>query len=493
MIHSILQILAFQVLFLAVYDLFLKKETFFGLNRIYLLFTPILGFILPFLSFSYIQESIPQEYIFQLPAVIIDADSSETVSSATPFWFTGLFSLWCLGVAISTLYFGWKLFKIAKLKSLGISKNTKDYKLVILPKTDLAFSFYKTMYVGEDISEENRANIIAHEKIHIQQRHTLDLLFFEVLRIIFWFNPIVYAFQNRIATLHEFIADAKVVAKNDKKQYYQNLLSEVFQTENISFINPFFNQSLTRLTILGRTFAFGTPLGEVKKRILMLQKSKSTKTAQFKYLLLLPIICGMLVYTACSDEPKAEEVQTTQESDSEVMNKINELAEAIMKKGDMTQEEEKALKLLTTESEPGDKVYTSVQEYLDESKDQNGADVPFAAVEKVPVYPGCSGADNEAMKSCMSLNISNFVNSNFNTGIADNLKISGRQRISVQFKIDKTGKTVDVQAKSLSHSKELESEAIRVVELLPQMQPGEQKGEKVSVLYSLPIVFDIVE
>lgn len=223
----------------------------------------------------------------------------------------------------------------------------------------------------------------------------------------------------------------------------------------------------------------------------MLQKSKSQKTAQLKYLLLVPAICGMLIYTACSNDPKAEEAQTSQQSDSEVMNKINELAEAIMKKGEMTPEEEKALKLLTTEARPGDKVYTSVQEYLDETTDGGNLPVPFAAIEKVPVFPGCSGADNEEMKKCMSQKIAEFVNSNFNIGLGKELDLKGRQRIAVQFKIDKTGRITDVRARA--PKPELEAEAVRVVKLLPQMQPGEQKGEKVGVLYSLPIVFEVVE
>ena len=476
MIHSIIQILVFQILvfqilFLAVYDLFLKRETFFGLNRMYLLLTPVLSCILPFISIGFIQENIPQEYIFQLPEVVIGGNTSEVISSGTLLWIPSLLDFWFLGMFVSALFFCWKLYKITRLKFSGIKDDFQGFKLIILPKTNTAFSFFNTIFLGENISEESKLSIVEHEKIHIEQKHSLDLLFFEMLRIVFWFNPMVYFFQNRIATLHEFIADAKVISQKNKKQYYQNLLSEVFQTEKISFINTFFNQSL------------------IKKRISMLQKSKSRKTAQLKYLLLLPAICAMLIYTSCSDDPKAEETQTVQQSDSEVMNKINELAEAIMKKGEMTPEEEKALKLLTTEAQPGDKVYTSVQEYLDETKGQNEADVPFGVIEKVPLFPGCTGADNEAMKKCMTMGISQFVNDNFNTKLGNELGLIGRQRIVVQFKIDKTGKVVDVRSRA--PKPELEAEAIRVVKKLPQMQPGQQKGEKVGVLYSLPIVFDI--
>lgn len=471
MIHTILQILVFQLLFLAVYDLFLKKETFFNLNRAYLLLTPTLSIILPFVSLDFLQENIPQEYVVQLPAVILGNTASEAGSNAT-FWMSTLSSLYFIGVLFTSFIFSFNLLKIAKLRVSGKKKNFKGTRLILLPKTDLTFSFFSTIYLGVTVSEENKASIIAHEKVHIQQKHSYDLLYFELLRIVFWFNPLVYMFQNRIATLHEYIADSEITRNKDKKQYYQNLLSEIFQTEQISFVNTFFKQSL------------------IKKRIIMLQKSKSQKGAQVKYLLLLPIIFSMLFYTSCSNEPKPEEIQSTSQSDSEVMTKINELAEAIMKKGDMTAEEEKALKLLTTEAQPGDKVYTSVREYLDDTKGENGTDVPYSVIDQVPAYPGCSG-DNETMRKCMSTEIAESINSNFNTSIANDLNISGRQRIAVQFKIDKTGNVTDVRARA-KHP-ELEAEAMRVVNLLPQMKPGEQKGEKVGVLYSLPIVFDVVE
>src|SRR5690606_36395611 len=420
MIHILLQIFVFQILSLAVYDLFLKNETFFDLNRIYLLFTAVLGCVLPFISIGYIQENIPQEYILELPAVIIGGNNPETISNESTSWLLSLLDFWLIGILFSAFFFFWKLYKIAKLRFVGTVENFQNLKLVTLPKTDAAFSFFNSIFLGENISKENKASIIAHERIHIQQRHSLDLIFFEILRIVFWFNPMVYIFQNRIATLHEFIADAKVTVQKDKKQYYQNLLSEVFQTEKISFINTFFNQSL------------------IKKRIIMLQKQKSRKIVKLKYLLLMPIICFMLIYTACSDEVKQKELEDSTEN-------VNIQSKEI-------------------------------------------PDVPFAVIEKVPTYPGCSG-DNDAMKKCMSQNISIFVGENFNTKLGKELGLEGRQRIAVQFKIDKTGKVVDVRARA--PIPELEAEAVRVIEKLPQMQPGEQKGEKVGVIYSLPIVFEV--
>lgn len=117
-------------------------------------------------------------------------------------------------------------------------------------------------------------------------------------------------------------------------------------------------------------------------------------------------------------------------------------------------------------------------------------DVPFAVIENVPVYPGCENEKtNDAKKKCMSDKVSAFINRRFNTDLANDLGLDGRQRIMVQFRIDHTGKVVDVRARA-PHPR-LEREAISVVQALPNMTPGKQRGKPVGVLYSLPIIFDI--
>jgi len=117
-------------------------------------------------------------------------------------------------------------------------------------------------------------------------------------------------------------------------------------------------------------------------------------------------------------------------------------------------------------------------------------EVPFKLIEDAPVFPGCEGASNRmAMKKCMEEKIGKFVNKKFNTDLASDLGLEGRQRIFVVFKIDVNGDIVGVQARA-THPM-LEKEATRVVKLLPDMTPGKQRGVPVIVSYSLPIVFDI--
>ena len=116
-------------------------------------------------------------------------------------------------------------------------------------------------------------------------------------------------------------------------------------------------------------------------------------------------------------------------------------------------------------------------------------EVPFAVIENVPVFPGCERGNNEKKRKCMSEKIARFVQKKFNTDLAGDLGLTGRQRISVIFKIDKSGNVTGVRARA-PHPR-LEKEAQRVINLLPKMQPGKQRGKAVIVPYSLPIIFQV--
>ena len=141
---------------------------------------------------------------------------------------------------------------------------------------------------------------------------------------------------------------------------------------------------------------------------------------------------------------------------------------------------------------PGYEEYDFIQEeYFEVVEMEEGIEVPFAVIENVPIFPGCDKGNNDAKKKCMSQEITKFVQRKFNTGLAGDLGLSGRQRISVIFKIDKSGSVVGVRARA-PHPR-LEKEATRVINLLPDMKPGKQRGEAVIVSYSLPIIFQVQE
>ena len=116
-------------------------------------------------------------------------------------------------------------------------------------------------------------------------------------------------------------------------------------------------------------------------------------------------------------------------------------------------------------------------------------EVPFSVIENVPEYPGCEKGSNTEKRKCMSAKIAKFVQRKFNTDLAGDLGLSGRQRISVIFKIDKKGNVTGVRSRA-PHPR-LEKEAARVINMLPKMKPGRQRGKAVVVPYSLPITFQV--
>ena len=139
-------------------------------------------------------------------------------------------------------------------------------------------------------------------------------------------------------------------------------------------------------------------------------------------------------------------------------------------------------------SEPTDIV--EIENIVEAKTEETIEPVPFSVIENVPVYPGCEGlSSNEERKKCMSDKISGFINKNFDKGLGENLGLNGINRVNIIFQIDTKGNIINVQSRA-PHPK-LEQEANRVINALPQMQPGKQRGNPVPVSYSLPIIFKI--
>lgn len=545
MIVYILETLVFQLVFLLTYDLFLKKETFFQWNRCYLLATFLLSLVLPWIKLEMLRISMPQElggvtvFLTQLDGVVMTPQGPES-----NFWNTFPWYYWVLGVGsiVSALWFGDKLLQILKLKRQGMVVRYPDFVKVTVQRSSLAFSFFRNIFMGAEIQKEKEAKIIAHELVHVKQKHTLDLLFFELARIVFWFNPLVYVYQARVAELHEFIADAHAV-KGNKREHFEMLLSEAFKTQHISFVNQFFNKSL------------------IKKRIVMLQKKRSKAIWQLKYVLLLPLVLGMLVYTSCEvkeDNNTGIDNSTPLKSENTipfgVVDEVpifpgcedaadkracfkEKMQEHIRKNfryppeaqemgvqgrvsaiftidadgaitdigmrgpHELLEKETERIIARLPQMEPGKhegrnvKVPFSIPIVfaLQGNEDQEiskqrreGIGVPFAVVEEVPVFPGCEDAADK--KACFQEKIQEHIRKHFNYPLeAQEQGIQGR--VSVIFTVGTDGTIADIRKRGPHEL--LENEAVRIIERLPQMQPGKQEGKAVKVPFSIPISFQL--
>ncbi len=140
-----------------------------------------------------------------------------------------------------------------------------------------------------------------------------------------------------------------------------------------------------------------------------------------------------------------------------------------------------------TEPEPGDVLNPRDITYI---KDTIPVEVDFTVVEIVPVFPGCETlATNEERKACMSEKIGKIIQRNFKTYLAERYGLSGVQKIYTQFKINVNGEVTDIKVRS-PHAL-LEKEALRVLQLVPQMKPGKQRDRNVAVIFSKPIIFRV--
>ncbi|MCX7546967.1 M56 family metallopeptidase [Xanthomarina sp. F1114] len=477
MAHYIIQTIAFQLFFLIVYDVFLKKQTFFNWNRAYLLITAALSFILPTIKVEMFKNIVPQQYIITLPEVVIGKQNPivldevliEGANQASSFSWSWMY-LFYMGSAFALMIFVFKIIKISQLIINNQKHRESNLQIVNLENSRDAFSFFNYIFIGKQLENEERETIFKHELVHVKQKHSFDMLFFEILRILFWFNPLIYMYQNRISVVHEFIADAEAV-KHNKQQYYQNLLSQVFQAKRVSFINPFFKESL------------------IKKRIVMLQKSKSKQVQLVRYALLIPMVFGMLVYSSCSDA--SQDSMTVSEVSQE--DQLKMIIESFDKEGKLNESEKEELTTYFLDvikaNVEGQDVSTLP---LNSSEFDGNGEVPFTVIDQVPIFPGCEdGSSNEERKQCMIGKISSVVAENFNTDLGKTLNLTGVVKIFVFFKIDNLGNIVD--AKARAEKPELVEEALRVISMLPKMTPGMQDGKTVTVPYYLPIKFEIKE
>jgi bla regulator protein BlaR1 len=517
MINYIIQVVLFQVFFLVIYDFFLSKETFFTKNRWYLLSTPILSFLIPFIKIPTFQKAVSQEFMVYLPEIVLFPEKViQNVIQETTFYqsINYIHILFWLGVVLFSMLFLIKLGKIINLIRMYKAEQQADFTLIFIPNQTKAFSFFHYIFLGKEIPASQQEKIIQHELVHSKQRHSFDLLFFESLKIIMWFNPMIYFYQQRITLVHEYISDDIISKKEAKEIYINNLLSHYFQVENISFINQFYKQTL------------------IKKRIIMMKKKQSKKMNQLKYLVLIPVLLSMLFYTSCSENSSKEikgekELQTLYFNKDGALKSVKGEQETYLDsfvgfqnpiKGkeislkDLSIQEREEYDVLVRRSKGKLKEDSGFSESSLENisyplyKMSNGRsmyviivieedkvverieieniksdDVNFLKIEKAPTFPGCDSGD----KDCFSKMVQKHFARNFDSKLPNGLGLSaGKKRVFIGFKVDVNGDVVDVKVRA-PHTA-IEEEVLLVMSSLPKMLPGEIDGKNVAVSYTIP-------
>src|ERR1700743_3712934 len=289
----------YLILFYGFYALLLRKETFFHLNRIYLVSSALLSFFIPVIHSDWVRnlfitQQVQQTLsVYSKPLIIYHFKPIEerdvTIGQI-------ILIIYAIGAGILIAKFIWQLVSLKKI--------------IDRPETTGAFSFFKSIRLGASLDKQGV--IAAHEQVHANQWHSVDVLLIEAIAIINWFNPVVYLYRFGIKHIHEYIADKQALKEGiDKAEYALLLLSQTLSAPAHQLVNPFFNHSL------------------LKQRINMLQKSRSHRIALVKYGLSAPLFILMLVLSSATVNNSKAIKAISQQTQSVLSSSADDLTASI--------------------------------------------------------------------------------------------------------------------------------------------------------------------
>ncbi|WP_338646477.1 M56 family metallopeptidase [Flavobacterium sp. KS-LB2] len=259
---------------LAVYYLFLEKEKIHVFNRFYLLFSLVFSMVIPFITIEVIQE-IAQPTVN--PGNIQILQGSAVILEETNYLAIGLWSLYGLVTLVLAFRFFSNISKISSKMKSNTPIDYKNAKLILVPEKTLPHTFLNAIFINETEynNREIEAELYTHELTHVTQKHTLDILFIELLKTVFWFNPIFIFYKKAIQLNHEFLADENVVTSYNNVPFYQSLLLSKTNANPTFYLASNLNYLIT------------------KKRLLMMTKTTSNSKSIAKKIILIPVLSGL--------------------------------------------------------------------------------------------------------------------------------------------------------------------------------------------------------
>jgi len=410
------------------YKLLLSRDTFYRFNRFALVSLLVCSMVLPLIHWSVeeVAADTTGAVTFELPQIVEITNPEislwdRLIALSMLVYLTGIV-FFVLRTIISYLSL-WRL--ISQCRD-GQYAGAENVRLKVSSTQVSPFSWMNYVVVNEQDMQENGRSILLHEMGHIRHHHTLDLLFTELCLIVQWFNPAIWLMREELQAIHEFEADEEVLNAGVNAREYQLLLIKKAAGSRLQSITNSLHQS------------------SIKKRITMMQKRKSNRWAQAKYLLAMPVAAlGIMLFATPAATAISAEI-----SGCKVSNLFS---------NDQMLAEENAIPEANSPDEVGDQV--------------------FVVVEEEPQYPG--GAE-ELMKFIAE-------NLRYPKACVDE-KVEGR--VVLSFVVEKDGSVSSIE-EMRSPDARLTEEAIRVVSSMPKWKPGKQRGKVVRVKYVLPVTFKL--
>jgi len=260
--------------FLLFYLLLLKKETYYSGNRAYLLITGCFSVVMPIFRFLLPSTGYAKEITYFMAPVFV----AGTAKVSNPWKYISLIPeiIYFVVLTLLLLKFLFRLMQIFLLIKNNESVNLKGQKIVLLEKGNTPFSFFNIIFMTrEQMMDLSFDKIIAHEKMHTQQFHSVDILLFELIKIIQWFNPFAWKFKKEIEAQHEFSADSGIISDGTNLNDYKNVLLAY----SIGIVGGTITNNFNSL---------------LKRRFEMLSIKRSNALGKVKFLFTLPLMVFLI-------------------------------------------------------------------------------------------------------------------------------------------------------------------------------------------------------
>ena len=432
------------------YRLLLSRETFHRFNRVALLSILLLSCLLPLVEVTVEKQTEVHQTMMTLEQWLMLADMMNTTNVAelqieevTVTWIQVALLVYLAGILLFAFRNGYSLLKLGNLLRSGRKEDLSKYTdggekvTLIVHDHDIApFSWMKYIVISQKDLDENGREILIHELAHIQNRHSWDLLVADICIFFQWFNPASWLLKQELQNIHEYEADETVIEKGvDAKQYQLLLIKKAVGTTLYSMANSFNHSKL-------------------KKRITMMLKEKSSPWARLKYLYVLPVAAiAVTAFARPEVSDKVEKISSV---------KVNDLAAIV---------ETKVVESAGDTTKPADVKYVPAEV----RKQLKGTPV-FEVAEEMPEFPG------GGMSAFMD-----YIKTNMRYPAS--AKENGTQgRVTVQFVVDEDGSIKDSKVLR-SVDKDMDAEALRLINTMPKWKPGRQKGQPVAVKFTVPVMF----
>jgi len=336
-------------IFYAVFQLFMKNDSHFRFMRFYLLSSIMLSVIMPLNSLRIDTKLFNNQQQTEIPLVfeqsVVNAenykvDKTEVKASDNAFsWETATSLFSKLYILISAFLFARVLFHISKtFIHFFKSEKQKQGKFIILynKQVKTTFSFFNWVFVPSDnLQETDNEQIILHEKIHASQYHSIDLIVIELLAAVMWFNPVIWSFRKSMQLVHEYLADEGALSTGIDKLGYQALLINQVTEEKLICVSSNFNS-------------------QIKKRMIMITKSKHNRRTKLKILNLVPVSAILIIAIAIVNGLFASPIEASPKFHKEISN-TNPVHDGYISDAEQYQDTIKKIKIQTKKKELNEK------------------------------------------------------------------------------------------------------------------------------------------